>query len=155
MSFTRKKIVEFSLFLLILFWCIGIFWEVVYHFYPNAVIYLPILKYNYSIVCHTEPEKLFNIFHFNSLTCSRCTGIYFGGLFSSMIVLFSSLKTISLRLFLLSSVPMFLDVILYSSGIYTYSKYFALFTGLLLGSVGFLYIHNSIIELLNKPEGKN
>ena len=31
----------------------------------------------------------------------------------------------------------------------TYSKYLALFTGLLLGSVGFIYIHNSIIELFN------
>lgn len=141
--------------MLITIWCIGIFWEVVYHIFPGAIIYLPILKYNYSIVCHTQPEKLFEIANFKSITCSRCTGIYFGSFLSSLVVLLGFSRTISLRFFLLVSIPMFIDVLFYSIGIYSYSNYFALSTGLLLGSIGFLYIHNSIIELLNKPEGKN
>ncbi len=45
---------------------------------------------------------------------------------------------------------MFLDVLLYSLGIYTYSHNFALLTGLLLGSIGFIYIQDAIIKILMK-----
>jgi uncharacterized membrane protein len=89
------------------------------------------------------------------LVCSRCAGIYFGGCFSSLIVLLGLKKNITTRLLLLSSIPLILDVILYSLNIYNYSKYIALLTGFLLGSIGFIYIHRSIIELLTKSKDKN
>lgn len=140
---------------LILFWCIGIIWEIVMHYFPNTFIFLPFLKYNYSIVCHTEPNKLFVLGSFSTLVCSRCTGIYFGSLLSIIILLFGFNKIVNTKLLFYSSVPMFLDVLLYSTNVYYYSTYIALFTGLLLGSVGFIYIHNSIIVLLNKEKGKS
>ena len=47
---------------------------------------------------------------------------------------------------------MFVDVILYSTGIYTYSKTIAFSTGILLGSVGFLYIHEGILNLIKEKK---
>ena len=145
---------NFLIFLLILFWFIGVLWEIVLNFFPTAIFLLPFLKYNYSIVCHTEPEKLFTFWGYDTLVCSRCTGIYFGGLFSSFLALMGLNKSITTKVLLLSSIPLILDVILYSINIYQYSKFIALVTGFLLGSIGFIYIHRSIIEFLTKPEGE-
>jgi uncharacterized membrane protein len=89
------------------------------------------------------------------LVCSRCAGIYFGGLFSSLLVLLGLKKNISTKILLLSSIPLILDVILYSISIYNYSNYIALLTGFLLGSIGFIYIHKSVLELLNKDRLEN
>ena len=150
MQSVKIKITEVILVFLITIWCIGIFWELVSSKYPNLVYYLPFLKYNYSIVCHTQPEKLLEVGSFKTLTCSRCTGIYLGGFLSGLIILIGFKKLISTKNLLFSSIPIFIDVIFYSVGFYSYSKYLALLTGLLLGSVGFIYIHNSIIELFDK-----
>lgn len=155
MKLLNASFYNFLIFLLILFWCLGFLWEFVLHFFPTSIYLLPFLKYNYSIVCHTETEKLFSLFGYNTLVCSRCAGIYFGGLFSSFLVLLGLKKNISTKVLLLSSIPLILDVILYSVGIYQYSKYIALLTGLLLGSIGFIYIHRSIIEFLTKTEGES
>ncbi len=155
MNTFNKRTIDILFFLLILLWCVGILWEIVINYFPTTFYFIPFLKYNYSIVCHTEPEKLFTIGKFHTLVCSRCTGIYYGGLISSIIIIFGAINKINTKLLLLSSIPMLLDVTLYTIGIYNYSKYIALFTGLLLGSVGFIYIHCAIIELLNKQKGKN
>lgn len=152
MKFSSEKIIDVVIFTLIFLWCLGILWEIVIHFFPNLIVALPFLKYNYSLVCHQEPEKLFSIGNYKTLVCSRCTGIYFGALFSSMIALTGFIKKVNTKLLLLSSIPMFIDVILYSFGFYTYSKTIALFTGLLLGSVGFIYIHDAIKIILLKKE---
>ena len=150
MKFSSGKIVTFISFTLILIWCIGILWEVVIHFFPNLIVALPFLKYNYSIVCHQQPEKLFVIGNYKTLVCSRCTGIYFGALFSSVLLLLGLIKKASTKFLLLASIPMFVDVIFHSLGIYSYSKPIALLTGLLLGSVGFIYIHDAIKNIFIK-----
>ncbi len=150
MHISSKKMIEIFLFALILLWCIGILWEVVVQQFPQLLITLPFLKYNYTIVCHQEPEKLFHIGNFKTLVCSRCAGIYFGSLFSAFLILIGLSKSVSTKVLLYFSLPMFLDVLLYSFGIYTYSHNFALLTGLLLGSVGFIYIQDAIIKILVK-----
>jgi uncharacterized membrane protein len=137
-KFSSEKLFDTFFFTLIFIWCIGILWEVVIHFFPNLIVALPFLKYNYSIVCHQEPEKLFSIGNYKTLVCSRCTGIYFGALFSSIIALTGLIRKTNTKVLLFSSIPMFIDVVLYSFGLYSYSKTIALFTGLLLGSVGFI-----------------
>jgi len=148
MKVSSKKKIEIFLFVSILLWCIGILWEIVVQQFPQLLITLPFLKYNYTIVCHQETQKLFHIGNFNTLVCSRCTGIYFGSLLSAGLILLGVLKEVSTKLLLYASIPMFLDVLLYSLGVYTYSHSFALFTGLLLGSVGFIYIQDAIIKIL-------
>lgn len=151
----NQKIFRLFVFLLVLIWCIGIIWEIIVYFFPSAFVLLPFLKYNYSLVCHTDPEKLYSIGNFTTMTCSRCTGIYFGALISSIIILLGIIKKVDLKILLLSSIPMFVDVILYSIGIYNYSHFVALLTGLLLGSVGIIYIQNTIIELFTNKKEKN
>jgi len=149
-KFSYEKIINVVSFILILLWCIGILWEVVIHFIPNLIVALPFLKYNYSIVCHQQPEKLLVFGNYKTLVCSRCTGIYFGALFSSGLILLGLIKKVSTKFLLIASLPMFIDVILHSIGIYSYSKLIALFTGLLLGSVGFIYIQDAFKNIFVK-----
>lgn len=155
MNFLNARFINFSLFLVILIWNIGILWELIVFYLPSSFYLLPFLKYNYSIVCHVQPEKLFEYAGLHTLVCSRCAGIYFGAFISSFIILIGFKKITSSKLLLLSSLPIFIDIILYSINIYSYSKYIALLTGLLLGSIGFFYIHSSFIDLLTKRKGEN
>ncbi len=130
-------------------------WEIVVIYFPDLLFLFPFLKYNYSIVCHTQPEKLFQISNFHTLVCSRCFGIYSGALLSIILILFGFYKSLGTKFLLLSSIPMFADVILYSFGFYTYSKWLAFSTGILLGSVGFFYIHSSLLSFFAKNKGVN
>ena len=149
------KSLQLLFFFLILLWCIGIISEYLVAEIPVLFPLLPFLKYNYSIVCHTEPEKLIRFSTYSTMTCARCTGIYFGSLVMSVMTLLGLKNKISIRLLFISSIPIFIDIILYSANIYKYSHLAALFTGLFLGSVGFLYIQNTIFDFLTKSKGKN
>ena len=141
------------LFFVILAWCLGFLWEFVIHIFPNSIYALPFFFFFYSIVCHTQPEKLFTIFNYSTLVCSRCAGIYFGGLVSIIIILFGYKKNISTKILLISSIPLFIDVIFTTFRVYNYSQYFSLVTGMLLGSLGFFYIHKSFVLLFTKNKG--
>ncbi len=80
-----------------------------------------------------------------SMVCARCTGIYMGAFASSILFFFVSIKKeLSIKYLFLFSVPLIVDIILYSIGIYHYSKVMALITGLLLGSAGFFYLYNGL-----------
>lgn len=106
-------------------------------------------------MCHCEVDKLFSIAGFNSMVCSRCTGIYLGSLFSAISLFFVKNKSVSTKLLLLISIPLFIDVIGTSLNVYNYSKIIALCTGLLLGSVGFIYIHKEVFQLLKNLKAKS
>ena len=109
----------------------------------------------YSLVCHQETNKLIIIGDIQSLTCARCTGIYFGFLFLSVLNIFIGFeKSPKIKFFLLFSVPMLLDVLFYSTGVYHYSKSIAFISGFLFGSTGFLYFYNGIKTLFNEVAGK-
>jgi uncharacterized membrane protein len=153
-SFKETKL-RFFLFIIIAFWFAGIWGEYLPNIFPSLFPVLPILEHNYSIVCHGEPEKLIRISGYTSYTCARCTGIYLGALIISFISIFGLNLKISLKLLILSSLPIFLDIILYSIGVYSYKHPVSLATGLFLGSIGFLYIQNCILELLTKVKGIN
>lgn len=140
------------LFLLISIWCIGIIWNLLSYYFPSLLVLKPLLHHNYSLVCHTESNKLYEFFGFTTLTCSRCTGLYFGAFISSLLLLIGFERSISTKLLFILSLPMFVDVLLYSIGIYTYSQNVALLTGLFLGFGGFIYIRNSISEIMTKKE---
>lgn len=132
-----------TLFFLSLIWFAGIISPCVDVNFAH--INYPILKLLYSHVCHQTTDKSFFCNNNQFLVCSRCSGIYSAVLLTSFIILFINkhltAKTSYLVLF---SIPMLLDVILYSIGIYEYSKSIAFITGLLFGSVVFLYILSGI-----------
>ncbi|MCX6168528.1 MAG: DUF2085 domain-containing protein [Ignavibacteriales bacterium] len=143
-----------ALFLVLLIWFAGIFVEWLITLDNHFLFALPFLQKTYSLVCHQEKAKLMIFNHAETLTCARCTGIYLGLLLVSMIFLFKDYKrNFPIKFLLYASIPMIADVILYSINIYHYSKPVAFVSGLLLGSVGFLYLYkglnNLIIELKN------
>ena len=143
--------IRIILFISITIWVFGIFIE---FFIPllNKLAYLfPFLEGIYSTVCHQQPEKLIGINGHHTLVCARCTGIYMGGLLSSSIFLIiSTLNLKDGKLMLFASIPMLLDVVLYSSGLYDYSINIAFTTGLFFGSIGIVYIYNGFNILLEK-----
>lgn len=147
--------IRITLFLLITIWIFGIFIE---FFIPlqNHLAYLfPFLDGIYSTVCHQEPGKLIEINEHRTLVCTRCTGIYLGGLFSSFILLFVSIKILkNANLILAASIPMLIDVVLYSTSFYNYNKIVAFITGLLFGSIGIAYIYNGF-KILVERNGKS
>jgi uncharacterized membrane protein len=102
-------------------------------------------------VCHQQPQKLITIGEIKTMVCARCAGIYLGMFLSSVLFLFKDFEIkLKIKFLLFSSVPMIADVILYSSGIYYYSRTIAFLTGLFFGSVGFSYFYSSVKELLNE-----
>ena len=142
-------------FLLISIWCAGIVIQFLASMIPSLITLTPMLKYNYSIVCHAEAEKLICIKSACTFTCARCTGIYFGAILFSILSLLRINIKVTLLFLLLSSLPMILDIILYSISIYEYSITIAFTTGLLLGSTGFIYIRGVLFEFFLKNIGEN
>jgi uncharacterized membrane protein len=149
--FFKDTFIKFYLFLAVLFWCILISFPVLFKNYSFTLNFTQIIKDALSIVCHQKPERTIYINTIPLLVCSRCTGIYFGGLLSSLInILISREIKIQNRIFYSSSIPIFIDVVLHSAGAYPYSKCVAFITGLLFGSIGFLYIFGSIKLFFNE-----
>jgi uncharacterized membrane protein len=147
--------IRVSLFLLITIWLFGIFIEFFIPFQKALAYLFPILENIYSTVCHQKPEKLIEISGHHTLVCARCTGIYLGGFISSFILLFiAKINLKDGKLIIAASIPMLIDVLLYSSGLYEYSKTIAFITGLLLGSVGIAYIYNGL-QILVEKNGKS
>lgn len=137
--------------ILISFWVLGIFIEFVIPYMSGLSYIYPFAHELYSTVCHQQQHKLLSFGGNNTLVCSRCSGIYIGGLFSSLILLaVPSLKVKDGRLIILAALPMLVDVLLYSLGFYNYSKTIALITGLLFGFVGIVYIYYGLQILVEK-----
>lgn len=150
-----KLFLRITVFTIILIWCVGFISPIFFNKLNFLIISYPFTKYVYSLVCHQIGSKSFNINGENLLVCARCTGIYAGALFASLISIFYSFKMINnINLFLYSIIFLALDVFFTTAGIYHYSKLLAFFTGIFLGSVSFLYILNVIeINLLKETNG--
>ena len=137
------------LFFVLLLWFSGIFVEWLISIDNHFLFALPFLQKTYSLVCHQEKAKLLLFNNGETLTFARCTGIYLGLLLVSFVFLFKDFKKkFPVKFLLYASIPMFADVILYSMNAYHYSKLIAFSTGLLLGSVGFLYLYNGLNNLI-------
>jgi len=149
LSLKVKFIISFA----ILFWIFGIFIEFVIPYFNQLSFAYPFLSRIYSTVCHQQVEKLIVFDNHSTLVCSRCSGIYLGGLISSFILLFVSKLNLRSGIFMiLASFPMLINVFLYSIGTYNYSKIFAFITGVIFGLVGIVYIYNGFQILIEKNE---
>jgi uncharacterized membrane protein len=146
----NKAVIRFFIFLSLLLWCLGFTYA---SLFPNSrmLILYPLLKQFYSSVCHQIGYKTIQLNGINFLVCARCSGIYFGGLIASIIFLFSSKsRSLKINYLFIAAIPMLVDVILYSTGVYEYSKIIALSSGLLFGfvsiSILFIIIENYLLE---------
>jgi len=109
----------------------------------------PFQKMLYSNICHQDVQKSFICNDIPFLVCARCTGIYFGAFISAAVILILNITLILKTKYLyLLSIPMLLDVLFYSIGIYPYNKFIASSTGFLFGSSIFLYILSALEYLL-------
>ncbi len=145
--FRMFRIIVFTFLLL---WCAGFS---INAFFPDnsIIVFYPFLKQVYSGVCHQIDYKTFEINNLHLLVCARCSGIYLGTLLSvAGLIFFVKRINSPLRYFFISGIPMALDVILYSTGVYHYSRLLAFSTGILFGSVAIVYILASIENFLFK-----
>jgi uncharacterized membrane protein len=142
---SKSIIIKSALFIFILIWCAGFSINALSpNIYSKAAA--PFLKLSYSHTCHQNSERTISVSGENFLVCSRCTGIYAGALFISFILIFKRKKFfISKKIFILSFVPLALDLLLYNLSIYDYQKSIAFATGFLSGSAAIIYI-SSILE---------
>jgi uncharacterized membrane protein len=132
------KYIRIISFFTLLIWTSGIFIPC----YSNRYSYLTFFSdLFYSTVCHQDKVKTF---YFNSAflsVCARCLGVYSGAFISSLVMLFmNKVLKFNLKPLLIISSPMLADVFLVQFSAYDYSKTAALITGMLFGSIVFIYI---------------
>ncbi len=135
---------------IILIWIIGFSFLSIFH-YSSIVVLFPFLKKFYSQFCHQVDYKTIDFLGYKLLVCARCSGIYLGTFISSFYFIFST-KYFSLNkkiIFVVSAI-IFSDVIFTTMNLYNYSQPIAFTTGLLFGSVVFVYILTSLENFLYK-----
>jgi len=142
--------------LVLFIWLLGVFIEWIIPIFPQLAFLLPFAEKSCSLVCHQQQSKLIGESIYHTLVCSRCTGIYSGFFAVSIFSLFyKKFNEPQLKLLVIFSVPMLADVLLYSIGLYDYSKSLAFVTGLLLGSIGFLYFYPAVKKLIQELKVRN
>ena len=138
-----RLLVRLSIFIIALFWFLGLISPCLNNNFLHSIY--PYLKLGYSTVCHQTEAKSFACGNNVFLVCIRCTGIYFSVLVASFLTLFVRTRIkIKTKYLILLSIPMLMDVIFYSIGLYSYNKITAGLTGVLFGSIVFLYILSAI-----------
>lgn len=145
-----KKVffVKLLLFVVVSFWISGIIIPLGFTEFPALKIFIPFCKTTYSHVCHQIPQKSFECNGFHLFVCARCFGIYTGCFLISAAGLFFGLKAKpDLKTLLLFSAPMLADVVMTSCAVYAYNKILSAATGLLFGSIVFVYILNIVLEI--------
>ena len=119
-----------------------------------STIYNPLINFLitklYSTVCHQESMKCISIDNKSMLVCARCAGIYNGALIAAISSLFIIRPLNNKRLLLISIIPLLTDVFLVSLGIYSYSRIISFITGIVFGSIIYLFILAEIEKLILK-----
>lgn len=143
----KLKLIKIGFFLALALWLIGFSSPCIDSSFLRSLF--PIQKQFYSVVCHQEIERSFECGNFHLLVCARCTGTYLGSAIASFIIIFFG-KPIKVKTkwLIFFSLPMLLDVLLLTFGIYDYNKSASSITGLLFGSIVFIYILSAIENLL-------
>ena len=131
-------------------WTSAIFIHSIQLYSPILIIFSDLF---FSNLCHQNPDKTFECGSGLLLVCARCFGIYTGALLSSLILVFSK-KTVKWNLvpLVVTSIPIFLDVLLVNLSVYKYSQIMAYITGMLFGSIAFIYILSVIENTFYKSE---
>lgn len=148
-----KLRLKLLIFILLLIWSAGIFLEGYMADSEYFMFAYPFVKKGYSLVCHQQTQKLIEFGGHHTLVCTRCTGIYLGALFSSLLIFFLIVKDkLKIRYLIWAAVPMLADVLSHVFGILPYNKTIVFSTGFLLGSAGFFYFYISLKRIIHKEE---
>ena len=136
----KQTFFRIILFFVLLLWCVGFSLKSIFPHSIEVIVFSPVLKKIYSSVCYQDDLRTFTVSGEKFFVCIRCTGIYIGAFIFSFISIFLKRIKISKKLFLAGLSAVIADVALHSSGMFSYSEYFAFVTGFFFGSVAFLYI---------------
>jgi len=147
-------LLKFLLLSFLMMWIIGFLQPLLLTQNNSLTNYL--LNKTYSRVCHQESSKCILIGSESMLVCARCAGIYFGALITGLLFLFNRIPELKIKLLVIASIPLFLDVCLIFLGAYKYSQTIALITGLAFGSIVYLFLLSEIENIfLNKSIKRN
>jgi len=110
-----------------------------------------VLYLSFSCICHQIPERSFAIFGHPLAVCHRCFGIYLGLFLGSLIENRFVHGSLRVRRFwiLAASIPLLLDVLLNSAGLWTSTCFSRFFTGLLFGNLVSPLLVRGVAEFLN------
>jgi len=90
------------------------------------------------------------------LVCARCAGIYSGVLISIIFMFFRKMPKLNVKVFIVASVPLLIDVFLTNLNVYNYSQILAYATGLVFGGILCLFFLTELENLfLNKSINRN
>jgi len=151
----QRRFLRAGLFFIVMIWFLGVISPC---FNANIINFLyPFQKQLYSTVCHQNILKSFTCNDKFFFVCARCTGIYAGAVISAFIVALNSKFFVVKTSHLITlSIPMLLDVVLLIFNTYNYNHFLSTITGLLFGSIVFLYILSAIENLLfSNQKNKN
>ncbi len=109
--------------------------------------------YFFAPVCHQIAERSFRIMNYPLAVCARCSGIYLGFLFGTVLFpFFKKLKSGPLppRWILgISVVPMILEVFLSQLGFIPTSRFLMGFSGFVPGTVMAFFVIPAIFQLVD------
>jgi uncharacterized membrane protein len=138
-------LIRFFILLLLVIWMAGFLLPLITSIENPFINY--VIKRLYSTTCHQESFKCISIGNDKMLVCARCAGIYFGALISAIFGLFIIPLFVSKKLLLISIVPLLLDVLLTSSGVYSYSQFLSFATGIIFGIAIYLFTFEELKNL--------
>ncbi len=147
-------LLKFLLLSFLIIWIIGFLQPLLLTQNNSLTNYL--LAKTYSRVCHQESSKCILIGNESMLVCARCAGIYLGALITGLLFLFNRIPELKIKLLVIASIPLLLDVCLMFLGFYNYSQTIAFITGLAFGSIVYLFLLSEIENIfLNKSIKRN
>jgi uncharacterized membrane protein len=155
LNLSRSMSVRVILFFSALLWCAGFLLPAILDDPLSLSVINPFLNLLYSKVCHQSELKSIHINGAALLICARCSGIYIGALSASILLIFQFRTAMNkLTPLLIASLLLLADVLLSTIGVYAYQKSIALTTGIIFGSIVFLYISNEIENFLLTKSAK-
>ena len=105
---------------------------------------------SFSPICHQFESRSLHLFGYKQAVCSRCSAIYFGFFVGVLLVpiLSQRYNRQTIKLLLIASAPMLIDVLCDLSGFHASNIFTRLMTGSFFGIVSALILSPYIIEAL-------
>ena len=151
----QNYFIRYLLLFSLLFWCAGFFLPAFSLEFTGISFIHFAVKSIYSTVCNQSNTATFSVNDHLLFVCARCTGLYLGAFTAAVFSFFIKNKVdLSLKPLIIFSLPMLIDALSVRLNIYDYSKIVAFITGILCGSIIFIYIlevlENSLTSFYKK-----
>lgn len=88
------------------------------------------------------------------LVCARCAGIYAGALVAGLFSLLTLVPSISMKVLILSAIPLVIDVFFTFTGVNKYSQSIAFATGLAFGGIVYLLTVSELENIFSNKSFK-